>query len=389
MLKFTSQKQPKWKQGTIAIATLLAAGSVAQTAKADPVPRPPNPEVKLPPVFCFRFTDIKAVKGDDDKFQFSFEVLNWTDTPAGGVYIALNEGNGSSIKVDSVPVFADAAVDPNGRPIGTGDDGNPTGNLNTPNDWNVTDKSKTAIEWSAGSAIPNSNLLGAKSTAEACGLVPGCELQEDDQIAPPGKWQNICRVWGTCDSNPDPVVADMETVDDGLNVLDGFTVTIDDFDEGEIVSFNWFLQDENGDPIGTSGRGNEYGFGTVNLYRQPIDEDIDPGSLFAGNSGFGTSNTLFYDGVNRVTETINIGPSLMPFTASEPDTIALFSAEFGPGTTANFINPTDNKFDAPVNTVLEPGFTPTEDISTRDVPEPTGIAAIATFTAFFFRRKRR
>jgi hypothetical protein len=51
-------------------------------------------------------------------------------------------------------------------------------------------------------------------------------------------------------------VADPETVDDGNNVLDGFTFEVDGFDEGDVITFNWELLDSDGQRIGSPGSGN-------------------------------------------------------------------------------------------------------------------------------------
>ena len=379
----------------VGAATSFLSGILAAPALADPIPIPPNPEVRLPPVFCFRFTDIKPVESDPegDKFQFEFEVLNWTNQVASGIQLALNEGTGSSGVIDKVPFLAKGKVDQNGRPIGKPDDDGPTGNLNTPNDWKVAKSrsSKTAIEWEGGTGIANRDLLAARSTQEACALVPGCRAVPDPVVQP-----GICWgwPWGWCQpsqQNFTPIVDDMETVDNGSNVLDGFVVTVDDFDEGELVSFNWFLLDDSGNPLGVSGRGNDYGFGTINLYRQPLDETIDPGSLFGGNTGLGESPTLFYNGVNRVTQpsfsvatpfAVSTRAASLSFAAEkalnvepvvpEEELVALFKAEFGPGTTANFRNIEDNRFNAPVNITLEPGLTP----APQDIPEPGPIGMV-------------
>lgn len=377
-----------------ATAATIVALVPAKKADADPIPRPPNPAVKLPPVFCFRFTDIKAVADDPegDKFQFEFEVLNWTNTPAGGVAIALNEGTGASGVVNKAPFLAGGKIDNNGRPLGKGDDRGPTGNLNIFNDWNVAKSSASAIEWEAGTAIPNSNLLGAKSTQQACALVPGCQVKVTQT------W-NWCSSrwwwWRNCWTNDfDPLVPDMETVDNGNNVLDGFVITVDDFDEKEVVSLNWFLLDDSGNPIGVSGKGNAYGFGTVNLYRQPLDESVDPGALFAGNAGLGESPTLFYNNVNRVTEAPEVAtPSafgLASFSAAltaepEENLVALFKAEFGPGTTATFSNPADNRFNAPTNATLKPGFTPPPP---QEVPEPSSLLGLVGLSLLGLKCRR-
>ena len=74
-------------------------------------------------------------------------------------------------------------------------------------------------------------------------------------------------------------IPDPETIDDGMNVLDGFVLVIDDWDNGEQFSFNWELLNELGEKIGhvaampnnpnnpTAGaiQGDEFGFGTFNM----------------------------------------------------------------------------------------------------------------------------
>ena len=239
----------------------LMVGAIADRAIADPPP-PPPPATQLPSVFCFRFTDIKAVEDDpeEDKFQFTFEVLNWSNQPVGGVRIALNTGTNSFVQ-DVAPSFAGAGVDSNGRPLGPDADPLP-GNQLFGNTGKLVESTETAVQWTAGQfdfnqgtnrPLPNQDLLGVPTlggTAQACSMVPGCQLQGNT-----------------------PVVADWETVDNGNNVLDGFTITVDDLDELEALSFNWNLLDVNGNPIGTPGQGNAYGFGTVNIGRVPIGAD--------------------------------------------------------------------------------------------------------------------
>jgi hypothetical protein len=123
------------------------------------------------------------------------------------------------------------------------------------------------------------------------------------------------------------------TIDDGPNVLDGFVFSVIDFDPGEVISLNWFLLDQDGNPIGTAAGGNQYGFGVVNLKR--VDGGItldDP--VFEGNVGFDQSARSFfgivYDGGANYE----------------------FAVEFGASLTAPFLNPADNSFKAEVNATL-------------------------------------
>ena len=166
-----------------AIASTCSVG--IKVALADPPAMPP-PETILPPVFCFRFTDIKAVEDDPegDKFQLSFEVLNWSNQHAAGVRIALTEG---STEVDGkAPTFAGAGVDGNGRPLGPDADPLP-GNQLFSNTSKVVQSTDSAIQWDTSQldfntfvngAIPNRDLLGVgpRNTPAACVLVPGCRV---------------------------------------------------------------------------------------------------------------------------------------------------------------------------------------------------------------------
>ncbi|NEQ40249.1 MAG: PEP-CTERM sorting domain-containing protein [Okeania sp. SIO3I5] len=358
------------------------------------------PETKFPPVYQFRFTDIKAVEDDPegDKFQLAFEVLNWSDQPAAGVRIALNEGTDYFPIIDKRPSFAGAGIDNNGRP--NGPDAEPLpGNQPFINTGKVVQSTDTAIQWDASQfdfntsvngAIPNRDLLGVgeRNTPDACALVPGCEVVG-----------NSNPFFGT------PKIADLETVDDGNNVLDGFVVTIDDFDEGEVISFNWNLLGIDGNPIGTPDTGNEYAFGAVNLVRTPIDTDPNADfQIFEQNTGVERSNRLFAQDSYQVTEyssvnydtTIVSGFSARNSLATQTinstggdEPIALFAGEFSAGITGAFLNPADNIFNSPVNAKLLPKLTPSPE--PESVPEPStmvmvGMAAIALFG---YKRQRR
>ncbi|NES66022.1 MAG: PEP-CTERM sorting domain-containing protein, partial [Okeania sp. SIO2D1] len=347
---------------------------------ADPPPAPP-PLTVLPPVFCFRFTDIKAVEDDPegDKFQLAFEVLNWSNQPAAGVRIALTEGTNTFVTDGAAPSFAGAGVDSNGRPNGPDADPLPGNQLFT-NTGQVTQSTETAIQWDASQLnfntfvngpIPESDLLGVgpRNTPGGCALVPGCQLQ----------------------GPTNPVVADWETVDNGNNVLDGFVITVDDMDEGEVISFNWDLLDVNGNPIGMPGVGNDYGFGAVNIARIPIGETGDPDAdfrIFEQNTGVERSNRIFAENSHMVTEyspvdydtQINGGLSALNAVATETATstdgelIAQFAAEFGAGIAGQFLNPEDNIFGSTVNAQLvdypEPTPTPEPDPSPSPEPDP-------------------
>ncbi|GGA34401.1 hypothetical protein CYANOKiyG1_51660 [Okeania sp. KiyG1] len=321
----------------VAIASTCGVG--VKVALADPPVTPP-PETLLPPVFCFRFTDIKAVEDDPegDKFQIAFEVLNWSDQAAAGVRVALTEG---TFGIDEAPIFAGAGIDGNGRPLGPDADPLP-GNQVFNNTGGVVESTDTAIQWNASQRsfntstntfinrpIPNRDLLGVgpRNTPAACALVPGCQV-----VGHPNPF------FGT------PQVADWETVDNGNNVLDGFVITVDDFDEQEVISFNWNLLGVDGNPIGMPGDGNEYGFGTVNIARTAISESLDAEfRIFEQNTGVERSNRLFAQDSYKVTE---YSPS------TDGEVIAMFAAEFGAGITGQFLNSEDNIFGSAVNAQL-------------------------------------
>ena len=375
-----------------AIASTCSVG--IKVALADPPAMPP-PETILPPVFCFRFTDIKAVEDDPegDKFQLAFEVLNWSNQPAAGVRIALTEG---STEVDGkAPTFAGAGVDGNGRPLGPDADPLP-GNQLFSNTSKVVQSTDSAIQWDtsqldfntfANGAIPNRDLLGVgpRNTPAACALVPGC------------------RVIGN--SNPffgTPEVADWDTVDDGDNVLDGFVITVDDFDEQEVISFNWDLLNVAGNRIGDT---NDYGFGTVNIARLPIHEDSHANfRVFERNTGVERTKRVFAENSYLVKEysPVNYDRTLASGfsgrnaiatetngSTGEEELIAIFAAEFGAGITGPFLNPEDNIFNSPVNAKLVNPKNGGPIVPPKSVPEPSIIAMLGMTAIAIFGYKRQ
>ncbi|MDY7005387.1 MAG: PEP-CTERM sorting domain-containing protein [Cyanobacteriota bacterium] len=394
---------------------------------APPPPPPPPPPTKLPPVYSFRFTDIKAVENDPegDKFQLAFEVLNWSNQPAAGVRIALTEGSNTFVTDGVAPSFAGAGIDSNGRP--NGPDGDPLpGNQLFINTGQVVESTDTAIQWDANQfnfntlvsrPIPNRDLLGVgpRNTPGACALVPGCRVVGGSPNS----------FFGT------PKVVDPETVDNGNNVLDGFVVTVDDFDEGELISFNWNLLGVDGLPIGTPNSGNEYGFGTANIVRIPIGEDPNADfRIFEQDTGVEQSERLFAEDSYLVTEyspvaydtTIASGLSATNALATQTvnstgEPIAQFAAEVTTGITGAFLNPADNIFNSPVNAQLvasNPGSggsgsggsgsggsgsgnsggdggSGSGDIQPESVPEPSTIAMLGmtAIALFGYKRQRR
>ena len=397
-------------------SSIVIAGMASNLALADPLIRP-TPDFPL--VFCFRFTDIERVAGDveGDAFILEFEVLNWTGTDAFGLSLGATVGT-SSIAGDGVdPVIVQNGIDANGRggPLGGSDipsEPDPTINALDPNnlfdpvaihsgrgrgdlgpefhnDWVGLGNTGTTALWDgrAGTAIPNRDLLGTFAAGgDARALVPGGEFTQDalgDTAIDggPGPYSpNDGPPFGPFGGPPVP--------DGSGNVLDGFTLTIDDFDEGEILSFNWFLLDENLQNIGVSGQGNDFGFGTVNLQRSPLGVSSGP-ALFGGNTGLNQSSSLFFDNVFLTSDPG--GEDFINSALSGSDTVstffnpldpepANFLGELSAGTTAAFLNPNDQALlcsnGCPVN------FTP--------VPEPITIMGSLSAIGFgaYFRKRR-
>lgn len=249
--------------------------------KADP------PPARVPQVFCFKIMDVAISQTTPGRVTIEFEALNWSDTPADGIEMILAQPVNGDVTISS------ASIDSNGRPLypvdvngdstntdppdagdmkdtntngilDIGEDTNNSGrldndpapgNLATSNGWSATSVTATKVVWSAnvGGAIPNQDLIGAGSIAAASALIPHVAPQ------PPGPLGQT-----TVDNNG--LVTPLEAIDDGNNVLDGFTVTFDSFDVGDTVTLNWMLT-SNGNPIGTSQGGNGYGFGTISFAR--------------------------------------------------------------------------------------------------------------------------
>lgn len=306
------------------IVAVVVAGFIVipSLSFADPPPPPPNelPDGIFRParVFCFRVTDV-APLFDDNSFQVEFEILNWSNQDAYGMSIMATEVTNPDDVQGETPYLAGASVEPTGRPLGsTGDGANRPDNTPVLNNWEVSKASSSTIRWR--SDVP----------LEGIDLLTGYEgqpwpIQPDDP-----------RV-DFLDYDPDDPteIKVAETIDDGPNALDGFVFTIYDFDPGEVISLNWFLENGFGGAIGTANTGNAYGFGTVNLGRTDGGLVLEP--AFVGNTGFDQSDRTFFNEVNFE-------------DPANPDTGYAFAIEFGAGITAPFMNPDDNIFNAPITT---------------------------------------
>lgn len=177
---------------SLAFAALVSSLLAGKSA-ADPVVAPAAPECKLCRVFCFRITDIRQDGNIDDRFHFEFEVLNWADTLAGGVKLALVDATDDGIKFAQDTYFNLSGVDSDLRPIqmidvnmdgvindadledlnrnnvlDVGEDKNGNnridndpiyGNVQRPNDFFLFNQTEYVMEWRAGSPIPFQNLV--------------------------------------------------------------------------------------------------------------------------------------------------------------------------------------------------------------------------------------
>jgi len=367
------------------VAAVGLAAIAAPAAVADPPALP-----ALPDVFCFRITDIERWPCDvsDSSFMIEFEVLNWTDRPAGGVLLSANVGGFVAFPGFLPPIpggpprLIKCDIDPDGRggPLGGADigfgvfddpaihsgrgRGDISGHLN---DWSLLTGGPTFCLWAGGTPIPNRDLIGAARNDangngqpdEAFALVPGLGTDALGDTAidgGPGPY--------TPPSPPPPFPTGGPPTPDGSgNVLDGFVIKVCDWDPGETLCFNWFLLDQQLNLLGTTGFGNAFGFGTVCLVRLPVQAS-PPGPVFFGNSGFNQNPFSFFDSVFFVPGQVTCpDPCVVaqPGGGAEGETPqpdiqfedTMFALEFGAGVTAPPVNPNDVP-DAQPNTGVQP-----------------------------------
>ncbi|NUN15951.1 MAG: hypothetical protein HUU55_20180, partial [Myxococcales bacterium] len=310
---------------------------------SDPVPVNPFPSPP-PKVFCFRITDVEVDPNIPNRFTFEFEVLNWTNQPAYGLYGWLSTGtkaeSGFPPSLVAVSIDQDGRGGPSGgQHIGDGiynspahQSGRGRGDIpNHRNNWQVNFLGETSVWWAApqnGTPIPPRNMFGAPNSASQWLLVPGVGndglLQPDTAIDGGPKTYTGGTAPFPTGGQPNP--------DGSGNVLDGFVMTVDDFNEGEVLSINWMLTDQAGEGIGKIGTGGNLvgdpmGFGVFNVRRIAVGGSLGPG-LFAGNSGF-RQVPDFFGNTFRVPDPAN--PDGPP--------IAEFGAEFGALIIAPPLNP--------------------------------------------------
>jgi|GEM_PF-2968325 MYXO-CTERM domain-containing protein len=420
----------------------LAGTSAALADPPPPPPPPPRPELFpaiLPQMFCFRVSDIERVPSSTNGFILSFEVLNWTNVSAEGLVVAQNQlstglqGAAPRFSSSTIPgltggqSFGGASIDPDGRggprgqPAGGNDIG--PGTFDVPamhsgrgrgdipgllNDWSAAPVPvgparirNTAAYWTRGAIgtpIPARDVLGAASpgdsvannyagTRAAAQLVPGTRLITDpSDPSLPGRVRPVAGFDAlgdlACDGGPG-ITPNPISPDGTGNVLDGFTVQVEDWDPGEILSLNWALLGPGNQAIGRplSGplprnfTGNAMGFGVFQIMRlanplttgfgansQPgwtfVNGQIVPGG--PGMTGLQQTPLQFFDNV---------------FDLPNP---AQFGLEFGSGVTFPFVDPSDAD--------LFGEFGP--DNFSRDLPSPGAAALLGLAGATLLRRRR-
>lgn len=354
------------------VAAIVPLGSIGATS-ASAAPSVAVPAGFPSSLFSLRVTDIERVPGDleGDAFRIELEVLNWSTYYAAALTMAANVG--TSAVEGSAPRIAGASIDPDGRggsaggadigpgvfdavPIHSGyGRGDQPGRIN---DWTVERTTSTFVQWDmyptgvvGGGPTGDGLRLDEQSVFYAFGGSPinyvpgfGVDALGDTAIdGGPGPYSPASPGGG-------PPTSPQQ------NIRDGFVLDVDDWDEGEVFSVNWFfanvMNSSGGALVDFYYRG-EYGddpfsLGVMSLVR--IAPSIGaptgnlPGPVFVDGVGFDQSTFSFYD------------------TVYEIPNPAEFAAEFGGAITAPFLNPADNVFNVSITTAL--------------IPEPSGAILI-------------
>ena len=221
----------------IALVALTASTGFVTPVKADP---PVDTRFTLP-LFCFRFTDVKQIGNKaDNNFKFEFEVLNWTSRDASRLTVNFPGIGATTLTGSSLNTGVDvrgSSVDMNGRRLGSGPAQPIPGNVSpTNNNWLPTFISSPSGPFSAKSAVYDAGtpipfidmtriLASSTSAVDAVAKV--------NALDPPGGH--------FLNRDFDPM-GDIETIDNGSNVLDGFVFEAHDFDPGEYIVYDWKLE---------------------------------------------------------------------------------------------------------------------------------------------------
>ena len=358
-------------------ALLTAIGGAAI---ADPG-APPPACAQVDQLFCIRCTDIEQLPPEDvppifdNAYRIMLEFVNWTGEDAYGVHMALNL-TGPPGADD--PIVFDGSIDQNGRLFGPSSTP-PPGNM-TPidNQFITTVGFPTSVTYRTTTApIPGATASGTRNGAPYTfnGLLdPAFESPTLPEECVDGLLGMIPGSVANPQFNPTLIeLPNPETIDDGPNVLDGFVIVIANFDPGDVVSFNWFLEDATGNsigmiPSGGSGvSGDPYGFGIINICNTgappiPLLGPAGTGNTvlqapdppFAVNSQFDPPDTsdanvdsgLFW-AENEVAG-IDTFP-INPIPSGKLGAGTWFGIEFGAGVTAIFADPEDNIYNAGSN----------------------------------------
>jgi hypothetical protein len=223
-----------------ALAALVASTGIISPVKADP-------PVGSLPLFCFRFTDIKSIGNPAaNNFQFEFEILNWTSQYADKLTVTFPRSgqvasDGSSLNrgVNITTAF----IDIDGRRLTPGQAQPLPGNVApTNNDWTTTfinnpSSSFTRAIYEAYTPIPNIDI----SSILAGGQHASVAVARVNALNPPGGH------FPNRDFNP---LGDIETIDNGTNVLDGFVFEAHSFDPGDSFVYEWQLGPDSQNPGG-------------------------------------------------------------------------------------------------------------------------------------------
>ena len=284
-------------------------------------------------------TDLRGVPGDSDRYRAELQFINWSEKDAHGILLVLNEGTTGLSGM--APFVSNAQVDADGRPMAPtaacpSGACPPTGTASTTNLWVVNQQSNTRVRYSSNvMGVPVDAPIG-HPTVDHLGTTYDGLLDPDLSLDPA-----ICRsvipqmIPGSVLVAGMPncvIVPDPETLDDGSHSRDGFVIEIDDWDNGEQVSFNWWLLASDGSLIGeldAMGQlvGDAFGFGTLNL------------SLLDPAAGTTTPPAPLFDFNSVDPDKVNTGYDPPTATDDDADSPLLFAEDEVGGIDGYPVNP--------------------------------------------------